>query len=208
MTPHDPAERLDRSWRLALAAAPALWLPLTLIHPFDITDVTSGDQEADWIVTHVAMLILTPLVGIVLFVMLNGITGAAATVARIATACWIAAFAAFESIAGITTGVLAGLGEPQAAERLFEHGTVGGDLSVLGFIAHPLWGVAVLSAAVALRTGGAPRPVWVGLGISALFVIGHAGPLAFIAFTALTVAAWSATSPDGSTVFEPAAATG
>lgn len=181
--------------RVALTAIPLLWLPLTLTHPFEITDVTTGGQHTRWIATHAGMLVLTPCVGLLLLVLVRGLTGIAATVARIASVVWVAFFAAFESIAGLATGVLARLGEETAAERLFDHGVVGGDLSVLGFVAHPMWGVAVIAAAVALRADGAPRLAWAALGVSSLFVIGHAGPIAFVAFVALAIAAWSATAP-------------
>lgn len=199
MTTPTATSRRDVADRAALVAIPVLWLPLSLVHPFEISDVTTGGQDVRWLIVHVAMLILTPLTGLLVLVLLRGVTSRTATIARVATICWIAAFAAFESIAGLSTGVLARLGEPQAAERLFDHGVVGGDLSLLGFVAHPLWGVVVIAAAMALKASEAPRTVWGGLAVSSLFVIGHAGPLAFVAFSALAAATWTALTASLST---------
>ena len=191
MRTSDLRGRLPLTARLVLVAVPVMWLPLTLTHPFDITDVTTGGQDVRWLATHAAMLVLTPLVGILLLALLDGTPGTAATIGRIATIVWVAAFAAFEAIAGLTTGVLARLGEGAAAEALFDHGVVGGDFSVLALVAHPMWGVAVIAGAVALRADGAPTITWATLAVSSIFVIGHAGPLAFVAFAALAIAAWT-----------------
>lgn len=188
----------------AAALVPLLWLPLSVLHPFDIDDVTRHGQDVRWLVVHGAMLALTPLLALAVLAVLGRTTGPAAIVGRVATVVWASMFAAFEAIAGIATGVLARLEEGAAAERLFRHGVVGGDFSVLGFVAHPVWGVAVVATAVALRSAGAPTLAWAATALSALFVIGHAGPLAVVAFAALAVGTWSALT----STFEPQSSRG
>lgn len=92
--------------------------------------------------------------------LIGPLQGASASVARVAQFLWIAWFSAFDAIAGIATGVLQNEGFGDVAKLLFQHQTVGGEFSLLGSVAHPMWIVVAVAAGLSLRRNGARPITW------------------------------------------------
>jgi hypothetical protein len=143
---------------VSAAAVPVIWIVAALLYPQDQTTANNGT----WLV-HIAQLALAPLLGIVIWLLLRPLQGTAASVGRVAIVLWIALFSAFDAIAGIATGVLLDGGLQGASTYLFEHQTFGGEFSVLGSVAHPMWIVVAISCALALRMSRARSSAWVAM---------------------------------------------
>ena len=60
-----------------------------------------------------AQLVLTPLVAVGVWMLLDGIQSVAATIARATLVVWMVFFSAFDAIAGIAVGVLTRYAAPQ-----------------------------------------------------------------------------------------------
>jgi hypothetical protein len=174
------------------AAIPVIWIVAALLHPQDQTTANNGT----WLAVHIAQLALAPLLGIVMWLLLRPLQGTAAAVGRFAIVLWIALFSAFDAIAGIATGVLVDGGFQEASTYLFEHQTFGGEFSVLGSVAHPMWIVVAISCAVALRFNRARSSAWVAMLASVLFAL-HAGPFAAVGLAAVALTVWSAMTEEG-----------
>jgi len=125
----------------------------------------------------------------------------AATVSRIALVAWMVFFSAYDSVAGIATGLLArhaeGLaGAEQAAvtsavEYLHNDGLLPGAAVLLAVVPTVAWPTTVIAAAVALHRIGARRATVAALGLSALFAFHASYPAAIgLAFFAVAVALW------------------
>jgi hypothetical protein len=166
------------------AAVPVLWIPLTLLHP-ESTDVLDDVKTGTWLTVHYAQLVLAPLLALGMLYVLGPLAGVPAVVGRVAVVLWVALFSAFDSIAGIATGVLVEGGFADAAEYLFDDGLVGGG-SVLGWIAQPMWIVVAVAAGLALRSNGASPLCWVAILVSVLFAT-HAGWPAGLGLLALAL---------------------
>ena len=132
---------------VALAAVCIAWVVVALIHPTSLTD----DDIPTWMVVHIAQLVFAPIVALGILALLKGIEGPAATVARVAAAMWAAWFGAFDSMAGIATGLLAGGDSADSALYLFQHDLVDG----LGWLAPAIWLVAAIGTGLALKRAGA-----------------------------------------------------
>jgi hypothetical protein len=178
---------LGNRWILAVlaAAVPVLWLPFTLLHP-QSTDVLADVKTETWLSVHYAQLALAPLLALAMLSVVGPLAGVAATVGRVGVVVWVALFSAFDSIAGIATGVLVDGGFADAADYLFDHSLVGGG-SVLGWTAQPMWIVVAVASAVALRTNAATVACWATMLASVLFAT-HAGWTAALGLLALAVA--------------------
>ena len=59
-----------------------------------------------WLIVHVGQLILTPLLFLAVWRLLDGLTATAATVSRCALVVWTVFFSAYDAIQGIATGLL------------------------------------------------------------------------------------------------------
>jgi hypothetical protein len=178
--------------RVILFGTPLLWIVLALLHPHE-------PEEADrWLFVHFAQLALTPFLAFAVWTLLDGIHSEVATVSRIALVAWVVFFSAYDSVAGIATGLLSryaeGLpGEEQAAVTsaigyLFNDGLLTGGAVVLGAVTTLAWPAAVISGGIALRRSGARLFVAVALGVSALFAF-HASYPAVIGLLSLLASA-------------------
>jgi hypothetical protein len=185
------------AYRLAfLLGVPLAWAVLLLFHaghdPADVYGGLSG-QSGRWLVVHVGTLVFIGLMAAALVVLLRGLEGMAARVARVAAGAFALFYGASEAILGIATGVLvrhadavpeADRAAAAAAVQALWDDPLSDDLATgAGIIA---WVVAIVAAAVALRRAGAPLPAVVLLGLSAAVVL-HAppiGPLALVCFAA------------------------
>ena len=198
-----------RTTRVALLAAPLLWLVPALLHPMGEPYAGIAEEADRWILVHVAQLVLAPLLAAGVWMLLAGLESVAAQVARTALVLWLAFFSAFDAVAGIATGVLTRHansltgenreGVVSAIDFLFDDSQLaGGGFSVLGNLGHFSWVIVAIAASVALYRAGASRAVVVATSLSVLFA-SHAGLGAAAALVALFVAELLTLAPRGST---------
>jgi hypothetical protein len=174
---------------MTVIGAPIALAVLELWHPLFAADggeslVPVADR---WLVVHLLQLPLFALLGVALYLLVDGLPGVAPAVARIGAIVFAALYAAFDGVAGIATGVLAreasrlGPVERATVERaidaLFTDGIVGGASSLLAVAASLAWLVAALAVALSLRRAGVHRVAVVLVALSALlFPLGHTPP--------------------------------
>jgi hypothetical protein len=132
--------------RVALAAGPALVLAgVGITHPTDLNAATAPW----WTTMHTLLLPLFPLLGVSLWLLLRGLAGPVAWLARIAAYGYAAFYSALDVLAGVATGVLVRNGaDPEAGEvrTLFAIGNDLGDIGVWCFqIATVATGVALVA---------------------------------------------------------------
>jgi hypothetical protein len=174
-------------------------------HPHDLLHV----DLQPWMAVHCTQLALFPLAGLAECALVAGLRGVAAAVCRAAMFVFAVSYIAFDTAAGVVTGVLVqaahGSGSPDAwrpaIEAVWNHAVIGGSsdgtpaLAVIGTMA---WLVGTLAAAAARWRA---RPSWLataGLVVSALGLLvfrTHAWPGGPLTFGALAVAA-AASSQD------------
>jgi hypothetical protein len=136
--------------RVVVVAGPAVVLAgLGLTHPQDLT-ATSAPW---WTTLHVLLLPLFPLLALSLWLLLRGLPGPAAWVARVAAYGYAAFYTALDVLAGIAAGELTQLnaerGLPTGAVEVDRMFAVGNDLGEIG-----VWGFGIACAATALAVVG------------------------------------------------------
>ena len=182
--------------RRALLVVPPLAVAgVLLIHPTDQKATiyeSVRDQIGPWLTVHVALLVAFPLLALATYVLLDGVVGRAATVARVSLLFFLAFYTAYEAIVGLATGIAAeyanGLdgaargGAAAVIEELNRHWIVNTAV-MIGSIA---WIVAMVATAVAVQRVGVRWPALALLGVSAIFVMHPPpfGPVALVAFAA------------------------
>ncbi len=99
--------RGSAAWARFLVAVPLAWVVVALVHPQGSGDVYEGlrDEVGLWIGVHLAQPVLAIGLAAVLWTLLLGKRGTAATVARCAIPVWLVSFTAFDSIAGLASGL-------------------------------------------------------------------------------------------------------
>ena len=89
---------------------PLAWAVLLLFHPTGEGETINYAELADdvtpWMVVHLGMLFFIPLIAVVIYLLLRGIDGTAARVARIALVPFVLFYGAFETLVGLGTGIL------------------------------------------------------------------------------------------------------
>jgi hypothetical protein len=200
-----PAARTGARWRrLGLfAGVPACWVVVALVHPMVQADAIYEGLRHDvglWVGVHVAQLVLATGLGAALWLAVRGRSGPAATLTRLAVPVYLVFFAAFDSVAGIGSGLALHHAESlTGGERAGAIGTAeylldnrwAGDMSALWSVAQVALVVAVLGTAVTLRRAGTRRLTWVAGFVGALACM-HAGPPAAVGLVALGTALWTA----------------
>lgn len=198
-----PKKRLSLL-ELVVLAAPLLWVVIAILHPGGISDEPApyagiADDANKWIFVHFSQLVLTPLLGLGVWMLLDGTQSVAATLARAFLVVWMVFFSAFDAIAGIAVGVLTRHANNLAGEErqavvgaidfLFQESRLaGGDnYSVLGILGQFSWVALVLAAIVALRRAGVSRLI-VGATLLSVLFASHAGYPAAVGLIALFVA--------------------
>jgi hypothetical protein len=174
-------ERTSTTAAVVLAAVCIAWVAVALIHPTSLTD----DETPMWMVVHIAQLVFAPIIALGIIALLKGVEGPAATVARGAAVVWAAWFSAYDSVAGIATGILIGGDARAAGEYLYAHELIIG----LGWVAPTMWLLVVIPAGLALLAYR-PKVTCYALFVSAL-ISTHAGPPGAVGFAALAVAMWT-----------------
>ena len=182
--------------RLVLLGTPLALLGLEITHP-----VFSSMEEllpsADrWLVVHVTQIPLFGLMGVAVYLLVDGLCGQAATISRQAMWVFVVFYIALDAMSGVATGIqlhyASGLDPEQqtivvqALDSQFDH-PIPNAIGVVGTIG---WLVGVLAAATALHRFGAPRlPVVLLVAAALIFSLNHEPPLGPLAFGCFFLAA-------------------
>ena len=95
-----------RTWRrVVLLAVPSLYIFLGLLHPMANPDL--GDETDLFIWLHITQLFLIVGLGYVLWLLVEGVTNRAATLARALIIPFLVAYTALDAILGIAWGIAA-----------------------------------------------------------------------------------------------------
>jgi hypothetical protein len=187
--------------RVLVVGAPLALAVLEMFHPHP-HDVFDLDLQT-WLVVHYLQLPLMPLAALAMTVLVRGRSGFAAAMCRVGMFVFAVSYTAFDTAAGIVTGVLVkaaqATGTPEAwrapVMEVWTHPIIGGApgtvplLAVLGAVA---WLLGALGAAVAVRRAGGSWPPVVLLVVSALGLVvfkTHAWPGGPVTFGSLAAAA-------------------
>lgn len=181
--------RFSRDLLAFLIGVPVAWAVLLMFHPGgDATDVyaSARDDVTAFLVVHLGMLLFIPLMAAAVYLLLRGLPGTAAKVARISLIPFVIFYSAWETLQGIANGVLvdqvnalpeADRGVGAELVQDFAESPLVRDLGVfavpgsLGLI------VALIAAGMALkREADAPTSVAVLLGISGFLITAHPPP--------------------------------
>jgi hypothetical protein len=167
--------------RAFLFGVPLLYLVLGLLHPNP--DPGLGDETGLFIGLHIAQLFLIGGLAYSLWLLVDGIDGRAAWVARALILPYVITYTTLDAIAGISMGTLIQkanalpAADQAAAGRLIDalrEETWDGYLFY--FSTSLIWFAAALAVAIALRKS-APRPALVLMGLgAAVFAVGHPQP--------------------------------
>jgi lysylphosphatidylglycerol synthetase-like protein (DUF2156 family) len=186
--------------RVFLVATPLAFAVVLLFHPPGGEDVYEGvkDDVGAWLFVHTAFLLLTPLLGIAVYLLLSGLEGRPATVSRVALIFFLVFYTAYEVTVGIGTGILVDYanGRPAAEQAVLaeaiqdlNRNAITADPASIALILGVLgWVVAMVAAAVAFRRAGAGWLPTVLLGLASAFVI-HPPPVGPIALVCFAMAA-------------------
>jgi len=185
--------------RLFLVATPLTLAVVLWPHPPGGVPVYEGlrNDVNDWMFVHVGLLLLTPLLAIAAYLLLNGLNSRAATLSRVALIFFLVFYTAYEVTVGLGTAILVDYanGLPAAEQAVlagaiedYNGNPVLADPSislVLGFFG---WVVAMVAAAIAHRRAGAGWPVTLLIGFSAVFAI-HPPPIGQVGLVCFAAAA-------------------
>jgi hypothetical protein len=211
---HAPFTRAEIGFLLGV---PLAWGVLLLFHPTGDGDEfypVVKDEITPWLVVHLGTLLFVPLMAVVVYLLLRGIEGTAARVARIALLPFAVVYTAWEVLIGIGTGVLTNevnalpAAQQATGAELVEDYTGNTLIMVLEQVGAFSWGIAIVAAAIALVRAGAPRAVALLLVLSAVPTVWHVPPFGqaglalFIAAVILVLRGRS--SPAGSEAGAPA----
>ena len=175
--------------QLAFAmGVPLAWAVLLWFHP-DVPpdDVYGGlrDEVTTYIIVHVGTLIFIALLGLVLYMLVKDLPGRAARIARVAVIPFVVCYATWETVIGLAVGALVqhaneapASDRPAIADAIQSLGdnAIVGEAGVLLTVGALAWAVAVIAAAVAFHSVGAPLMASVLLGLSAI-VVSHPPPI-------------------------------
>ena len=199
-TPTSMAPSPPRGLRRALVlAVPPTFAALTLFHPEEDPHQL-GAGVTQWLLVHTAQLVLTVLLAYAIWILLEGLTGWGARLARAALPVFLVFFSAFDAVAGLATGWLERDAHHHhateqvtirgAIDELFNGNWLAGNLSIAGGTSAVAWLALTIGAAVALRQAGAGRLTVTAMAVAVLFA-NHPPPLGTAGLLALSVAAYT-----------------
>jgi hypothetical protein len=181
--------RFSRDLLAFLIGVPLAWAVLLLFHPGgEASDVygSARDDVTAFLVVHLGTLLFIPLMAGAIYLLLRGIPGTAAKVARISLIPFVVFYSAWETLQGIANGVLVDqVNALPAAERAvgaelvqdFAESPLVRDMGILATLGSLALIVATIAAGMALkREAGAPTSVAVLLGISGFLISAHPPP--------------------------------
>jgi len=203
-----------RTWRrVVLLGVPSLYVVLGLVHPTANPEL--GDETDHFVNLHIAQLLLIVGLGYVLWLLVEGVTNRAATLARALIVPFVVAYTALDAILGIAWGIAAETAndlpaaDQPGAGRLIDE-LISGDPDPRGLILY--WGAGLLWLAVALAVVAAlrdtaPRGALVSMALgAAVFAIGHAPPMGPIGMGLFLLgSAWTEFRPRPAEPLTPAA---
>ena len=177
--------------RLVLLGAPLFLAGWMLLHPWPYDDVEGKllPIAGWWTTLHAVQFVLFCFAGAAIWLLVGGLRGVDATVARVGAVVFVISYNAGDAVAGIATGILAGRaagassagreGYVAAVQALFDD-----PLKNLAFeVGIYAWVAALLAAFVALYRSGVPWPPLLLLLPAAYFMVGdHARPYGSIVF--------------------------
>ena len=184
----DSPVRFTRPVLAFAIGVPLAWAVLLWFHPDVDPDDVYGSLQNDvtaYLVVHVGTLIFIGLMGAALYLLVRGMRGTAARVSRLAIGPFVVLYAAWEAVIGLAIGVMVQHGNdapvgqrPAVADTIQSIGSnvIIGDAGIVGLLGALAWAVAVISAAVAYRSAGAPTLAWILLALSAV-VASHPPPI-------------------------------
>jgi hypothetical protein len=198
-----PTYQPDTSWRLpqpfrrALLLTPPFALAvLEAFHPqpdFNVQALLDASSWFAWF--HVIQLVLTGLVALSVLLLAADYGRANAWPTRLGIGGFLLFFGAYDTLAGIGTGLAMHTARDLTAPQQEGVFAVVKDwpgvgpvfaLSIAGTLA---WVIAVGALALAARRLGASRPEWIALALAAVFLLGgHPFPQGTLAFGSLFVA--------------------
>jgi hypothetical protein len=181
-----PSYQADATWwlpqplRRALLLTPPFALAvLEIFHPQpDVNAKALLDASAWFAWFHVIQLVLTGLVALTVLLLAADFGRATAWTTRLGVGVFLVFFSAYDTIAGIGTGLAMHSARNLSAEQQAGVFTVVKNwpglgptfaLSIVGTLG---WVVAVGTLALAARRLGASRPEWITLALAAVFLLG------------------------------------
>ncbi len=189
-----------------LIGAPIAFSGLLWLHP--MVGDWEGLREATtrFQVVHVGMVLTFCLLAVGMYVLLEGLRGRAASVARVALIPFAAFYIPYLAFEGFAIGALGqqlnGLPAPErdaVAARLIENlatNPIMGEPGIFWIVGTTAWIVAVVATVLAFRRAGAPTRLQVLLGASAL-IAGHTPPLGPLGLLCFAAASWMVLRPSG-----------
>ena len=209
------SRRFSRNELAFLIGVPLAWAVLLLFHPTGegetINYAELADKVTPWMVVHLGMLFFIPLIAVVMYLLLRGIEGTAARVARIALVPFVLFYGAFETLVGLGTGILVhevnGLaGAEKAAGAVlveeFNDNILIRPFGVFVSLGSVAFVAAAIATGIALRRHGAPLAVPILLALSGFLITAHPPPFGptglalFIIAVVLFAASGSAQRPE------------
>ena len=204
-------DRQPTRWEFVLCiGAPFVLAVVELFHPHPPQNMLALDIQP-WLFVHYAQILLFPLTALAVATLVRGQTGVAATLCRIAAFIFGITYIAFDTAAGLVTGILVKAANASSApdtwriaiDTVWLDPVVGGApaplLAILGSVA---LSIAAVAAAVSLRRSGSS---WAPLILLVLSSFGiaifktHASPGGPVTFGGIALAsAWLLWERDGS----------
>jgi hypothetical protein len=182
--------------RAFMIGAPLAFAALLTQHPMSTGDFYAGVSEnvTKWLAVHYGGAVFFPLMALIVWLLVRGLGGRAATVARIALPTFAVFYGVWEALFGIATGMVADAGNGLGtAER---EGTVAafdaivgsplvGEMGVFVSVGSIAWWVGISAAIMALNQAGVRRAALVLLGLGGLLTF-HVpiGPPALLCLSA------------------------
>jgi len=194
----------DRAWalpplarRVLLLAPPLALAALEIVHPQPDETAQALMDAATWFAAfHAIQLVLVGFVALSVLLLADSFGRASAWVTRLGVGVFLVFFSAYDTVAGIGTGLAMRSARNLSAvqqEGVFDvvkDWPALGPIFALSIIGTAGWVVAVGSLALVARRQGAPRREWILLGLAALFLLGgHPFPFGTIAFGCFFVGA-------------------
>ena len=174
--------------RAILFGVPFLYIVLGMLHP---ANPELGDETALFIALHYAQLFLIGGLAYVFWLLVDGLDGRAARVARALILPFVIVYTAVDAVLGIAWGIVVEkanelpVADQAAADRLIDKLLVDPEpVGIVFYFGAGLLCLAVVFAVVAALGSAAPWPARVLMTLGALvFVLGHARPVGPIGMT-------------------------
>ena len=180
--------------RLLLIATPLVLVPLMVLHQL----IDQFERPGAFLALHLLLLPLFALMGVALWVLLEGVSGAVAGTARVTAFVFLVGYVALDAISGVAASALLASGAPwsmEAARALFASGPA----ALPATVAVLAWRVSVILAAWALYRAGRPVAPLVLLVASTIWLNqNHGGVRGVVVFGGFALAAaWLEFFPAG-----------